>query len=115
MITRRQSQPGSLQYNSMKPYSPSGRAGCWVTMTDLVSRAPSSGNLSIKGIIGMNPPPGVEVILADFTAEPGGFCAQAAARLLSRLNQVPAGSLCSPGNPRFLRRQYVFPVRATPP
>src|SRR5215831_147611 len=53
IITRRQSQPDSLQYNSRNPYSPSGRSCRWVAVTDLVSRAPNSGNLSRKGIIGM--------------------------------------------------------------
>src|ERR1051326_6914090 len=71
IITRRQSQPGSSQYNSRNPYSPSGRS-CWrVTVTDLVSCAPSSGNLSMNGIIGMRPSPdslhgGVNVIVLDF-------------------------------------------------
>src|SRR5713226_5914609 len=58
IITRRQSQPGSSQYNSRKPYSPSGRSCRPVTVTDLVSRAPSSGNLSINGVMGIDPPPG---------------------------------------------------------
>src|SRR2546425_1676700 len=57
IITRRQSQPGSSQYNSRNPYSPSGRSCRWVAVTDLVSRAPSSGNLSMNGIIGMGPSP----------------------------------------------------------
>src|ERR1019366_7451089 len=58
IITRRQSQLGSSQYNSRKPYSPFGRSCRCVTVTDRVSRAPTSGNLSIKGVIGINPPPG---------------------------------------------------------
>src|SRR5206468_12701063 len=58
IITRRQSQPGWLQYNSTNPYSPSGRSCRCGTVTDLVSRAPSSGNRSIKGIMGMDSSPG---------------------------------------------------------
>ena len=34
-------------------YSPSGRSCRCVTVTDLVSRAPTPGNLSINGTIGM--------------------------------------------------------------
>ncbi len=37
----------------MKPYSPSGRSSLPVTRADLVSRAPTSGNLSINGVIGI--------------------------------------------------------------
>src|SRR5215475_2897405 len=54
IITRRQSQSGSSQYNSTNPYSPSGRSCRCGTVTNLVSRAPTSGNRSIKGIMGMD-------------------------------------------------------------
>src|SRR5438552_3138188 len=63
IITRRQSQPVSLQYDSKKPYSPSGRPGIFLTVTDLVSRAPSSGNFSTNGIIGMGLSPRNQVRL----------------------------------------------------
>src|SRR6516165_7339636 len=65
IITRRQSQAGSSQYNSTNPYSPSGRSCRGGTVTDLVSRAPTSGNRSIKGIMGMDSSPGYPASLCD--------------------------------------------------
>src|SRR5580658_1786415 len=57
IVTRRQSQPGSLQYSSTKPYSPAGIFFPCGTVTDLVSRTPRSGNLSMNGVIGIDPSP----------------------------------------------------------
>src|SRR6516225_8407704 len=57
IITPRQSQPGSSQYNSMNPYSPWGRLCRCGTVTHLVSRAPTSGNRCIKGIMAMGSSP----------------------------------------------------------
>src|SRR5437667_12032373 len=51
--TRRQSHCGSLQYSSIKPYSPLGRSSLSGTVTERVSRAPSSGNLFINGVMAM--------------------------------------------------------------
>src|SRR5215469_802281 len=71
IITRRQSQPGSSQYNSTNPYSPWGRLCRCGTVTHLVSRAPTSGNRCIKGIMAMVhlQARGVGKILADFAGQ----------------------------------------------
>src|SRR5881296_2536767 len=53
IMTRRQSQPGSSQNNSKKPYSPSGMSVRPETVTDRISRAASSGKRSINGIMGI--------------------------------------------------------------